>query len=95
MKHFQRDQQIKVDGIVGPVTQSKFQEATQIVDNYPGYYISLGSTGEVVKHIQRRVGAETDGIFGPKTQQAVKAYQQKHGLKIDGIVGPKTWNHLF
>lgn len=35
-----------------------------------------------------------DGIFGAKTEAAVKAFQRDHGLTIDGIVGPKTWAEL-
>lgn len=33
-----------------------------------------------------------DGIFGIKTEDAVKDYQSKRGLKPDGIIGPLTWN---
>jgi hypothetical protein len=35
-----------------------------------------------------------DGIFGPVTSDAVKAFQNLLGLSVDGIVGPQTWNHL-
>lgn len=31
-----------------------------------------------------------DGIYGPKTKEAVKYFQRKNGLVVDGIVGPKT-----
>lgn len=31
-----------------------------------------------------------DGIYGPKTKEAVKYFQRKNGLTVDGIVGPKT-----
>lgn len=31
-----------------------------------------------------------DGIQGPQTTAAVKAFQQANGLKVDGIVGPQT-----
>lgn len=31
-----------------------------------------------------------DGIYGPKTKEAVKYFQRKNGLAVDGIVGPKT-----
>jgi hypothetical protein len=31
-----------------------------------------------------------DGIFGPGTESAVKAFQQANGLTVDGIVGPIT-----
>jgi peptidoglycan hydrolase-like protein with peptidoglycan-binding domain len=35
-----------------------------------------------------------DGIFGPLTESAVKAFQQSTGLAADGIVGPLTWPKL-
>ncbi|MBS1965390.1 MAG: peptidoglycan-binding protein [Chloroflexi bacterium SZAS-1] len=41
-----------------------------------------------------RVGT-ADGIFGPNTAAAVKAFQSMSKLDIDGIVGPKTWERLF
>ncbi|PGM56948.1 hypothetical protein CN946_08325 [Bacillus sp. AFS053548] len=39
------------------------------------------------------VGA-VDGIYGPNTEKAIKAYQTKYGLKSDGIVGKGTWTHM-
>jgi peptidoglycan hydrolase-like protein with peptidoglycan-binding domain len=35
-----------------------------------------------------------DGIFGPQTEGAVKAFQQSRNLAVDGIVGPQTWPRL-
>lgn len=35
-----------------------------------------------------------DGIFGAKTQEAVKNYQNSVGLTVDGIVGCNTWRSL-
>lgn len=32
-----------------------------------------------------------DGVFGSKTEKAVKTWQKDHNLTVDGIVGPKTW----
>jgi hypothetical protein len=52
-----------------------------------------GSRGADVKALQAQLGmpaAEQDGIFGPKTEQAVRTFQQSMGLQVDGIVGPQT-----
>jgi N-acetylmuramoyl-L-alanine amidase len=48
-----------------------------------------------VERIQRALSITVDGIFGAKTEAAVKAYQKRHKLAADGIVGPQTWNTLF
>ena len=36
-----------------------------------------------------------DGIFGIKTEYAVKCYQRARGLTVDGIVGAETWNRIL
>jgi peptidoglycan hydrolase-like protein with peptidoglycan-binding domain len=38
---------------------------------------------------------QPDGIFGAKTEAAVRAFQQSKGLEVDGVVGPLTWTTLF
>ena len=35
-----------------------------------------------------------DGIFGSRTETAVKAFQRDKGLQVDGIVGPITWGAI-
>lgn len=52
--------------------------------------LRYGMRGEQVKILQKKLGIETDGIFGLQTELAVKAFQKKHKLTADGIVGKKT-----
>jgi peptidoglycan hydrolase-like protein with peptidoglycan-binding domain/phage head maturation protease len=59
--------------------------------------VGEGETGKRVSDLQKRLNAlgakpplKTDGVFGPKTLAAVRAFQKAHGLKVDGLVGPKT-----
>lgn len=55
-----------------------------------------GSTGSVVSQIQTKLtawgyySAGIDGVYGSKTEAAVKHFQQKNGLTVDGIAGAKT-----
>ena len=54
-----------------------------------------GARGENVALVQRHLGIKDDGIFGPMTENSVRAYQSAHGLVPDGIVGPKTWGSML
>ena len=59
-----------------------------------------GATGTAVRRVQRALrrtpdlGIVVDGVFGPKTEAAVKEFQGGAGLVVDGIVGPLTWAAL-
>lgn len=51
--------------------------------------------GNDVKELQQRLvdagfSVTVDGVFGSRTDDAVKRFQQSQGLKADGIVGPVT-----
>lgn len=69
-------------------------------DKYAQPTLRRGSRGETVKALQdalNKLGykaGEVDGIFGPKTESAVKAFQKANKLVQDGIVGPLTWAAL-
>jgi len=54
-----------------------------------------GDSGNDVKLIQTALKINSDGIFGPKTEQAVIDFQKKNNLVADGIVGQKTIAALF
>ena len=55
-----------------------------------------GSSGDVVKKIQQRLSdwgyysGEIDGVYGSKTEEAVKKFQKVNGLTVDGVAGPAT-----
>ena len=55
-----------------------------------------GMSGETVKQIQQRLSewgyysGAVDGIYGSRTEAAVKYFQRKNSLTVDGIAGPAT-----
>lgn len=53
-----------------------------------------GDRGEDVVVLQKALGVEADGDFGPDTEKAVRKAQKAAGLRQDGIVGPETWAAL-
>lgn len=95
VKKFQGDNELTVDGIVGPITWLNIDE---IDTSNPT--IRKGSTGNPVRRAQKRLslgGYDTggvDGIFGAATEATVKRFQGDRSLVKDGIVGPKTWNEI-
>lgn len=105
-----RDIVVAVDGIFGPKTEAavkSFQAANGLLqDGIVGEgtwsrlirTLQKGSSGPAVKAVQRvllgRVDIDVDGIFGPKTENALKSFQAANALLQDGIVGPQTWRVL-
>ena len=55
-----------------------------------------GSSGETVRQIQQKLknwgyySYAVDGIYGSRTEKAVRSFQSKNGLTVDGMAGPKT-----
>ncbi|WML38715.1 GH25 family lysozyme [Neobacillus sp. OS1-2] len=78
-----------------PVKPAPQTVQSQSIVPFPGHLIKVGTKGKDVERIQRAVKVNPDGIYGPKTKAAVKAYQSRHGLAADGIVGPATWSVMF
>ncbi len=66
------------------------------VQNVQGVSYRRGSSGDTVKQIQQKLSklgyytGSIDGIYGSKTEAAVKAYQRDYGLTVDGIAGTNT-----
>lgn len=72
---------------------------------FPGT-LRLGSSGDTVEQVQFWLNTvadyvpsipkvNVDGIFGPATQTAVRAFQTHYSLTVDGIVGRVTWDTLY
>ncbi|MEM9385059.1 MAG: peptidoglycan-binding domain-containing protein [Pseudomonadota bacterium] len=66
--------------------------------------LTLGSRGPGVHSLQTLLrrsplsdapSLRIDGVFGPRTQAAVKTYQSQRPLKVDGVVGRRTWGQLL
>jgi len=62
------------------------------VSDYP--VIRIGCSGNYVRTAQRILKITDDGIFGKKTDKAVRGFQKKHKMAVDGIIGPATWDKL-
>lgn len=95
VKAFQKWTKLSADGIVGPDTWEKIDDADKSDPT-----LREGSTGVAVRGLQRRLIAagfgvdDIDGRFGAQTQAAVRAFQERHELDVDGIAGPQTWERL-
>ena len=75
-------------------------------NSYPGSPLRQGDIGQNVSRIQIELNrisqnypaipkVEMDGVFGPATDAAVRAFQSIFSLTVDGIVGQATWYKLI
>ncbi|ABX40926.1 Peptidoglycan-binding domain 1 protein [Lachnoclostridium phytofermentans ISDg] len=77
-------------------------EVSGVPVSFPGYNLTIGSSGSSVMQLQEQLNAiadvyypipnvSADGIFGPATAAAVKAFQKQFNLPQSGIVDLPTW----
>jgi murein DD-endopeptidase MepM/ murein hydrolase activator NlpD len=85
--------QISGDVSAAVAAESPANRAIEIREG--GLPLRIGSQGDLVAHVQTKLGVASDGIFGAQTDAAVRKYQLSAGLDVDGIVGPNTWASLF
>ena len=53
--------------------------------------VGQGSAGVQVEAVQKALGVQADGQYGPKTETAIADFQIRQGLKqVDGVVGQET-----
>lgn len=81
VKDFQAEHKLIPDGIVGHLTWSVLLEQVRRIQiKLNVIYFNTGNP---------------DGIFGPKTTNAVTRFQSVNGLQMNGIVDPRTRQQLF
>ena len=78
------------------------EEVKGIPKSYPGYDLILGSTGQEVRSVQEYLNriaqnyplipkVSQDGVYGERTQEAVKVFQGVFNLPETGVVDYATW----
>mgnify|MGYP000721913314 FL=1 len=73
--------------------------------SWPGYDLTIGSSGEKVRQLQRQLNRiaqnypaipkiDVDGIYGPKTVEAVRTFQNIFDLPKTGVTDYATWYEI-
>jgi peptidoglycan hydrolase-like protein with peptidoglycan-binding domain len=93
VKAYQGFAGLPTDGIVGAQTWTSLTGGE-------GSAVRRGATGERVKAAQNELvrnnfSLTVDGVFGDKTDAAVRQFQERVHLTVDGVVGPNTWRGLI
>ena len=101
VRGFQQARGLSVDGIVGPETYRALDEARwQLGDRVLSHRVSNPIVGDDVAELQHRLqelgfdAGRADGIFGTRTEFAVREFQRNVGLASDGTCGPSTLKAL-
>ena len=85
------------------------EEISGIPASWPGYNLTIGSSGQKVQQLQEQLDAiatvysaiprvSTDGIYGPGTAESVSRFQSIFGLPQTGVVDFATWykiSHIY
>ncbi len=93
---FQQQRGLIVDGIVGEDSWRELVEASWRLGDRVLYLRAPNLRGDDVRELQDRLATmgfdpwRTDGMFGPRTADAVREFQHNYGLNPDGIVGEGT-----
>ncbi len=101
VRGFQQDRGLAVDGIVGEETYRALEEARwRLGDRVLTHVVDHRIVGDDVVELQQRLTemgfypGRCDGVFGPRTEGALKEFQRGVGLRADGTLGPGTLKSL-
>ena len=101
VRAFQQQRGLTVDGIVGPLTFRRLDEARwSLGDRILTHRAGRLLAGDDVYALQRRLldlgfsVGRVDGYFGPDTEGGVREFQRNLGLPADGTCGPATLKAL-
>ncbi len=93
VRAFQAERSLKVDGLVGLDTWGQLVEAGYRLGDRTLYLRSPQHRGDDVRALQRKLNilgfdaGKEDGLFGPRTDRALREFQQNVGEEPDGIAG--------
>jgi N-acetylmuramoyl-L-alanine amidase len=100
VRRFQASRGLRVDGICGAQSWASLVEAGYRLGDRFLYLRAPMVRGDDVAELQRLLGAlgfdagRVDGIFGPRTADALGEFQRNAGLTTDGICGTATVSEL-
>ena len=100
VRAFQQDRGLVADGLVGPETYAALQAARLRLGDRLLSWQSRMFAGDDVAALQLRLSelgfdaGRADGLFGPRTEAALKSFQRDYGLRPDGVCGPATLRAL-